>query len=531
MGKLKTEGEEDAAIRSGKTGSEEDDDEDYDDDNHSVYSDDDDLEEEKHVARSPYLAEWLVPLIRTTIAVTPRASNKFLLGVLGPYGNKYALTKAIIQRARTLARAEVFGDADNNAKYILGLQEELRKLGHHCNVQFDNRKVALNRVKLVVLEEAGRHELDPTRQQWLATTAGAKRFVKDWTRANAVFIKKHFGSKEDNWRFVKGIQFTTSTSVRTARGLQQIIQADAAHMNFGKYTLYSAYGTTANAQCSPIAFSIMYGNEDKDGWMSFWEFAVSVHSWLGEGQLCPVTIITDQDKGSKSAIEAILPNAFHFHCSFHRRNNIMKNCKGGVQEYKAAWLFNKLVNAKTTDAITRIEDEYSGRLAQRDLAYLKNLTDEEQYPAARCAMHPNVIMYGRSSSASVESMNAANRECRARTSVCLVNATILLMNLEHERYNTMKELAWKNEGHLTPWGSMLADEASKEVSSPRAYKWTVEETPDYHEYKIQGSHAMSKIQTLRVIKESKPLDYGIHCFKQYASMVDCGCLEKPVPGR
>jgi hypothetical protein len=30
---------------------------------------------------------------------------------------------------------------------------------------------------------------------------------------------------------------------------------------------------------------------------------------------------------------------------------MIKYCKGGVQQYKAAWVFNKLVNAKTPEAI------------------------------------------------------------------------------------------------------------------------------------------------------------------------------------
>lgn len=88
--------------------------------------------------------------------MTPRASNKFLLGVLGPYGHKYAFTKAIIQKARDLARADIFGDPgnSNNAKYIQGLQDDLRRFGHYCEVMYYNRTQALNRLKLVVVAEA-----------------------------------------------------------------------------------------------------------------------------------------------------------------------------------------------------------------------------------------------------------------------------------------------------------------------------------------------------------------------------------------
>jgi hypothetical protein len=474
------------------------------------YSDDElEIEDAVPTARTPYVAEWLVPIIKSTIAVTPRASNKFLLGVLGPYGNKYAFTKAIIQKARDLARAEIFGDPGNNVRYILGLQHKMRQLGHECKVIFSNRKETLNKLKLVVLSEAVRNELDENRKMELATKDSAKAFLKHWTRANDSFITRYLGTKNDKRRFVQGIAFATSTSKRTAPNLQEVIQADAAHMNFGKYTLYSAYGTTANAQSSPIAFAILFGNEDKSSWITFWKFALSVHPWLADGVGRGITIVTDQDKGSRAAIEEVLPGCFNFFCSFHRRQNIMKKCKGGVNHYKGAWLFNKLLNAKTPEAIGRIREACRGRMAPRDVAYLASIPDAEQYPAARCAMARHVVMYGRSSSASVESMNAANKEIWARTSVCLVNATILLLKLECERYTTMKEMAWNNEGQLTPRGSLLAEDAGKEVPYPCEYKWTVIEHPTYHEYSIKGNHgALSLTQNLRIVKVSMPGDYG-----------------------
>jgi hypothetical protein len=65
-------------------------------------------------------------------------------------------------------------------------------------------------------------------------------------------------------------------------------------MNFGKYTLYSCYSTTANCNTYPVAFGILIGNEDKEGWMDFGEFAKSVHLSINDTR---VTIITDQAKG------------------------------------------------------------------------------------------------------------------------------------------------------------------------------------------------------------------------------------------
>lgn len=71
--------------------------------------------------------------------------------------------------------------------------------------------------------------------------------------------------------------------------------------------------------------------------------------------------------------------------------------------------------------------------------YLDKLADNEQYSAARCAMSTKVIMYGRSSSQCVESMNVANQAIRERTSVCVTNAVMLLIKMESGRFEEMKK--------------------------------------------------------------------------------------------
>jgi hypothetical protein len=62
--------------------------------------------------------------------------------------------------------------------------------------------------------------------------------------------------------------------------LQDVFQADAAHMNYGKYTLFSCFGSTANVNTSPIAFAILFCNKDKAGWEAFWEFTKEQHPCL-----------------------------------------------------------------------------------------------------------------------------------------------------------------------------------------------------------------------------------------------------------
>ena len=73
--------------------------------------------------------------------------------------------------------------------------------------------------------------------------------------------------------FVTGLFLSTTAAKISVSLLQTVYQADAALMNFGKYTLYSCYGITANCNALPVAFGIVLGNEDREGWGLFWKFA------------------------------------------------------------------------------------------------------------------------------------------------------------------------------------------------------------------------------------------------------------------
>jgi hypothetical protein len=242
--------------------------------------------------RSPFLAQWFVPLIELIIKLCPNSSNKGLKEVLKVYANDYAMTKSILQKARTLACKEVFGEARVNAKYILALQDELELRGHFVEVILTNRQDAIHWMMLAVLaEEVRRRKATKQKYSDIINPHGARQFCIQWNRDNEDFINEHFGRVEDNWRFVRVILFAPSTSKRSAPALQNVIQADAAHMKFGKYTLYSSYGPTANAQCSPIAFAILFGNEDTDAWTRFWTFARGVHPWLDDDEKTIIRVL------------------------------------------------------------------------------------------------------------------------------------------------------------------------------------------------------------------------------------------------
>ncbi len=187
-----------------------------------------------------------------------------------------------------------------------------------------------------------------------------------------------------------------------------------------------------------MAFAIIFGNKDKVGWVQFWEFAESLHPSLNRFD---TTIITDQAKGLKEAIYQVLPNAVHFHSSFHRRQNIAKIVKGGNVKYSCLWLFNKLVKAHTQQEIDHIKQKHSRFVDNKALKYLNTLDNKEVYPGARCELGGRIFMHQRSASSAVESMNWANKSARARTAVNIVSSARLLLKLCASRYQVKKEEA------------------------------------------------------------------------------------------
>ena len=211
------------------------------------------------------------------------------------------------------------------------------------------------------------------------------------------------------------------------------------------YTLerFSCYGVTANSNTSPVAFAILFGNENTSTWIQFWKYCLDLHSCVDSGK---ITILTGQDKGRKNAISGYLRSVGHFHCSYHRCQNIIKMCGGGGGKIpnSALWIYNKLMRCHSVALIDHNKCEHLKAMKSKDIQYLNSLTNESHYLAARCAMGDNIYMYHHSSSGVVESMNMANSKMRACTAVDVPNATIL--------FNKMKQETWGNKSIPTPWG-------------------------------------------------------------------------------
>ena len=59
-----------------------------------------------------------------------------------------------------------------------------------------------------------------------------------------------------------------------------MIQADAVHMNIGKYMLYSMYSAMANCNILLVVHGILFRNENKSNWQKIFKFAKELHPSL-----------------------------------------------------------------------------------------------------------------------------------------------------------------------------------------------------------------------------------------------------------
>ncbi len=200
----------------------------------------------------------------------------------------------------------------------------------------------------------------------------------------------------------------------------------------------------------------------KEGWMDFWDFAKLVHPSIDDTR---VTIITDKAKGLTQPIADVLPLTGHFHCSYHRHQNNLKFVRGGTQKYSCLWLYNKLMKAKIICEIEQIKNKHDPLVNDKALKYLNAVDDAAQYPGARVTVeYSRLIIYQHSASLAMESMNQANKAARDRTAVDVVCATKLLLSMSAKRYHEKKEMTWKWQGHLNPYGEALQDAAFENIN-------------------------------------------------------------------
>ena len=445
---------------------------------------------------SPFRTRWIVPLILPIILESPAISNKNLRAALSLYGKEHALTDSILQEARTNAKAQLFGVAEENVKLAEGMKSELEKEGHVVELVFTSRKETLRNVeRLVVGDELIRLKNDTN---GTLDREERRQYWNQWKTENYALLVNQLGFKTQQSRFFHGVFFTPSFTKRTVPELQTVFMADACHLNFGKYTMFACYGVTANANMSPVGFAIIFGNENGASWKQFWDFIHKTHPTMNRPD---VTIVTDQDKGSEGAISVVMNECGHFFCAWHRKENIIKQCGGssGKVAYSALWVYNRLKECRSVDHFNKLRERYFSHMTKNDLRYLTNIPDHAQYPVKRCEQ--GAFMFHRTTSQGSEVMNAANLEMRSRRAVCPVNACIILMRTECHRYARQKKSAWAQATYLTPRGDKEYQEVFDGLNY-REFSIVVVERDESWECSVKRLHnTLAQKHTVSIPKE------------------------------
>ncbi len=208
---------------------------------------------------------------------------------------------------------------------------------------------------------------------------------------------------------------------------------------------------------SPVAFGLLFGNEDKTNWATFWNFVKEVQLSLYDPRKI---FLTDQDKGCLASLQDTFKHASQFMCLFHRHQNILKNCGGGKGKipYSALWVYNMLTSCHDIETLEKLKTKYYNHMHPTDSYYLQRLLDYVQYPVSRCAMDVDVCMFGKSATSGVKSMNNANQVAQQKTAVDVLSAIILLLKLESKWFGLYQRQAWEQEDILTDKGMRHMEE-------------------------------------------------------------------------
>lgn len=175
----------------------------------------------------------------------------------------------------------------------------------------------------------------------------------------------------------------------------------------------------------PLPFGHFYGNETKELWIKVFEFVKEVYPGIDVPE---ATFPADQDKGLLEPMQETFDHVMPFFCSKHRVDNIIKTCgkKSG-----AAALYKKCLVAKTQEQLEQAKAEINAsNLPAEEKEYIlvaqwdRNKPEEDRlgdacfFPIARVLQEgggrgeDGGHMFGRSTSQSVEGMNAANMDAR-----------------------------------------------------------------------------------------------------------------------
>jgi hypothetical protein len=144
----------------------------------------------------------------------------------------------------------------------------MEERGHPVKLIFSSAKHTMMNVCKCVTEDAN-HCLKSEKKTQLTGEARTE-FIANWLRDNKSLVNSQMGIEPptgapgevlgEHNKYLTGILFTTAASILTIPQLQEGIQGNACHLQFGKYKLFSAYCSTAVGSMFPIIFGIMFGS-------------------------------------------------------------------------------------------------------------------------------------------------------------------------------------------------------------------------------------------------------------------------------
>jgi hypothetical protein len=253
-----------------------------DEDEASLEEDDADEKVKAVRQRTPIKSHWIVPLLLSEIAEKPNMSNAEMRHVVSTHVKEKFIPSSLLQNAWTMTRDEIFGDLATDVLFANGHVEKMKESGIDVKVLMKDWQQVLRMLKHVELSD---HMCKHKAEGKLMTKAEKIEFVSNWKLENKEVLevgglgKPRLGAVP--LKYFSGIFFSTSGARKAAPFLQQVFQADACHISLEKYTLHSCYSTTANCNTYPVAFGILFGNEDKKGWIDFGDLlGLYTHPWI-----------------------------------------------------------------------------------------------------------------------------------------------------------------------------------------------------------------------------------------------------------
>jgi hypothetical protein len=202
-------------------------------------SDDDSVKKKSLRDRTPIKLRWLVPLIQSIISERPNVSNKELKELLKLYVKDIFLTASVLQNTRSDARATLFGNVDKNVQYVDVLVGWVKAAGHDVLVITHPAKEVRRMLDCVIISE----QMKKLKAKGKTMSREEKiNFVKDWKEENVEMLAQgrlgplSFGEEEP--KIFTGVFFSTMPARTVVPLLQTAYQANAAHMNFGKYSVF-----------------------------------------------------------------------------------------------------------------------------------------------------------------------------------------------------------------------------------------------------------------------------------------------------